>query len=95
MLRTTNNCKYRSHYDKDNNVVHIYDETEGTNYTSVTNAVDGIVPHLQGIYGFGNNVKVYLYGTDGIISEFFPREKDFNTVDKGNSLVFKEYAEMM
>lgn len=95
MLRTTNNCRYRSSYDKKNKVIHILDQTKGTSYTSVTNAVDGIVPYLKEVYKTQGDVRIYLYGTDRIISEFFPRERDFDTRTYDVKLVLKEYEDMM
>lgn len=90
-----NNCKFEAYYDKEQRALHVLDAMGYEPRMSVTNAIDNLIPILEKKLKIKYDYKLYLYGTDRIISEYNPITKRFIFVSNDNPSVFKEFREKM
>lgn len=92
-----NNCEFEAYYDKEHRALHVLDSMgfSGHPRMSVTNGIDNLIPILEKELGIKYQYKVYLYGTDGIISKFDNSTKDYTFVSKENPSVFQEFKDKM
>lgn len=92
-----NNVQFSAYYDQDKRALHVLDEMalseEGR--ISVTNGIDNLIPILEKKLKIKYDYKLYLYGTDRIISEYNPITKRFIFVSNDNPSVFQEFREKM
>ena len=77
------NCSYKAHYDKSLNLLHIFDRDLPENMT-VTNAVseDFIAFTIKKMDLKKEPEIIWLYGTDGVVSEFNAEKSTFHFIPK-------------
>lgn len=92
-----NNVQFEAYYDKDKRVLHVLDAM-GMSLEprkSVTNGIENLIPILEKQLKIKYDYKIFLYGTDGIISEFDNLTKQFKIVEQERPSVFEEFKEKM
>lgn len=92
-----NNVKFEAYYDKSQRALHVLDAM-GMSLEprmSLTNGIDNLIPILEKHFKIKYEYKLYLYGTDGIISEYNPITNRFIHVSKDNPSVFYEFKDKM
>jgi hypothetical protein len=92
---TINNVEFEAYYDEKNRALHVLDAMGSKPRLSVTNGIDNLIPALERLMKINNDYKIFLYGTDGIISRYNALTKEFIFVPKESPSVFYEFREKM
>lgn len=92
-----NGCVFEAFFDDDNRILHVLDVMgkDGEN-RSVTNAIEEIIALLDGHLNLKHMVhRVFIYGTDKIVCEFYEWDGSFRILNKNNDLVFSAFTDKM
>lgn len=90
-----NNVNFNAYYDEGTNILHVLDNMAVEPRMSVTNGIDELVPVLENHFKMKENYRIFLYGTDSIITEFDNKTKDFTIVDSNHNEVFDGFKTKM
>lgn len=75
------NVKFMALYDEVDGILHIVDDSgENRGFTSVTNAMEKIIPRIEKQFNIKRSFRIFGYGTDKVIAEYHPDKKDFSFV---------------